>query len=228
MPSLPRLKENLLNQIRKRLTYANVMSSIAVFLVLGGGAAYAAFKVPPKSVGTPQLKRNAVKTGKVAFEAIRAGKLSKNAVPTNRLRDNAVAADKIANGSVLTDKLADESVATGKIAGEAVDTGKIAPNAVDAGRLADGAVNALKLGSITIRTNTVTVAKETRDVVAQSCEGNERMISGGGGFDIVTAEPHPQVIMSMAQGANTWRVRGFNPSAAFDRTMTVRVFCLDG
>jgi len=31
-----------LTQIRKRLTYANVMSSIAVFLVLGGSAAYAA------------------------------------------------------------------------------------------------------------------------------------------------------------------------------------------
>ena len=28
--------------IRKRLTYANVMSTIALFLVLAGGAAYAA------------------------------------------------------------------------------------------------------------------------------------------------------------------------------------------
>ncbi len=30
-----------MNQIRKRLTYANAMSSIAVFLVLGGGTAFA-------------------------------------------------------------------------------------------------------------------------------------------------------------------------------------------
>lgn len=31
----------MLDQIRRRLTYANVMSSIAVFGVLGGGGAYA-------------------------------------------------------------------------------------------------------------------------------------------------------------------------------------------
>jgi hypothetical protein len=80
--------------LRLRLTYANVMSSIAVFLVLGG-AAVAAVNLPGNSVGTRQLKKNAVKTGKVSFEAIRAGKLSKDAVPTNRLRDNAVTGPKV-------------------------------------------------------------------------------------------------------------------------------------
>jgi len=40
-----------LKQIHKRLTYANVMSSIAVFLVLGGGAAVAA-GLGKNSVGT--------------------------------------------------------------------------------------------------------------------------------------------------------------------------------
>ena len=34
-----------MKQIRKRLTYANVMSSIAVFLVLGGATAFAAKKI---------------------------------------------------------------------------------------------------------------------------------------------------------------------------------------
>lgn len=53
-----------MNQIRKRLTYANVMSSIAVFLVLGG-AAFAAVKLPKNSVGTKQLKNNAVNSAKV-------------------------------------------------------------------------------------------------------------------------------------------------------------------
>ena len=70
-----------MKHVRKRLTYANVMSTIAVFLVVGGATAIAA-NLPANSVGTPQLKKNAVKTGKVFPEAIRAGKLSKNAVPT--------------------------------------------------------------------------------------------------------------------------------------------------
>jgi hypothetical protein len=50
--------------MRRHLTYANVMSSIAVFLVLGGGA-YAATQLPKNSVGTRQLKKNAVTSAKV-------------------------------------------------------------------------------------------------------------------------------------------------------------------
>jgi len=92
-------------QIRKRLTYANVMSSIAVFLVIGGGAAFAATSLPKNSVGSPQIKKNAVKTGdiaakavkvgKLAPEAVKGGKLAKNAVSTNRIRKNAVTGAKV-------------------------------------------------------------------------------------------------------------------------------------
>jgi hypothetical protein len=216
-----------MKHLRKRLSYANVMSSLAVFLVLGGGVAAAALlpknsvgsrELKPNAVRTPDIARNAVKTGKVGPEAVKAGKLAKNAVPTNRLRDNAVTTDKVVDGAILTDKLGDKAVKTDKLDDAAATRPK----------LADSSVYAEKLAPITIRTNTVVVAKEERGVVAVSCEGNERMIGGGGGFDIVTAAPHPSVIMSMNQGPNTWRVRGFNPSAAFDRTLTARIFCLDG
>ena len=47
-----------------RLTYANVMSSLAVFAVMGGGA-YAAATVASNSVGVAQLKANAVTSAKV-------------------------------------------------------------------------------------------------------------------------------------------------------------------
>ena len=56
-----------MKRLRKRLTYANVMSSIAVFLVLGGGAAFAAGKLAKNSVGTKQLKNNAVTTRQDPF-----------------------------------------------------------------------------------------------------------------------------------------------------------------
>lgn len=104
-----------MKHLRKRLSYANVMSSLAVFLVLGGATAVAAHVVPRNSVGPRQLQpravktgyidRNAVRVGKIALEAVRAGKLAKNAVPTNRLRNNAVATEKIANGAVTAGKL---------------------------------------------------------------------------------------------------------------------------
>ncbi len=69
-----------MKQIRKRLTYANVMSSIAVFLVLGGGAALAANQLGKNSVGTKQLKRNAVTTAKIKKNAITTAKIRKGAV----------------------------------------------------------------------------------------------------------------------------------------------------
>jgi len=206
-----------MKQIRTRLTYANVMSSIAVFLVLGGGAAFAATQLPANSVGTKQIKKNAVRTGKVSFEAIRAGKLSKNAVPTNRLRDKAVA----------TEKIGDQAVTEGKIGDDAVTTGKIAAGAVTTGKLGDEAVRAAKLGPVTIRSNTTAVGTESTGNVTVSCEAGEKMIGGGGGFNIVTAAPHPQVITSQSSNSTTWLVRAFNPSAAFARTLTVQAICLN-
>jgi hypothetical protein len=51
--------------VRSRLTYSNVVSTLCLFILLGGGA-YAATKLPKNSVGTKQLKNNAVRGSKVA------------------------------------------------------------------------------------------------------------------------------------------------------------------
>jgi hypothetical protein len=64
-----------LKQIRKRVTYANVMSSIAVFLVIGGATAFAA--LGKNTVGSKQLKANAVTTKKIKKEAVTAKKVKK-------------------------------------------------------------------------------------------------------------------------------------------------------
>ena len=69
-----------MKQIRKRLTYANLMSSIAVFLVLGGATAYAA-----KKIGSNQLKANSVTTAKI----------KKNAVTTAKIKNGAVTGAKV-------------------------------------------------------------------------------------------------------------------------------------
>ena len=51
-------------RVRSRLTFANVLASVALFIALGG-ASYAAVQIPKASVGTKQLKRNAVTSPKV-------------------------------------------------------------------------------------------------------------------------------------------------------------------
>jgi len=51
--------------LRRHLTYANIVASLALFLALGG-AAFAATQLPRNSVGTGQLKPEAVTAGKIA------------------------------------------------------------------------------------------------------------------------------------------------------------------
>jgi hypothetical protein len=75
-------------QLRQRLTYANVMSTIAVFLVLGGATAFAAQKM----VGAKQLKANSVRTEKI----------NKGAVTTGKIRDDAVTGAKAAEQTFST------------------------------------------------------------------------------------------------------------------------------
>jgi hypothetical protein len=77
-------------QIRKRLTYANVMSSIAVFLVLGGATAFAATKI-----GANELKANSVLTGKIKKEAVTTSKLKNSSVNTSKLANDAVTGAKV-------------------------------------------------------------------------------------------------------------------------------------
>ncbi len=64
----------------KRLSYANVMSTLAVFAVLGGGTAFAATQLAKNSVGTKQLKSNAVTTAKIKKEAVTAAKIKNGAI----------------------------------------------------------------------------------------------------------------------------------------------------
>ena len=114
-----------MNQIRKRLTYANVMSSIAVFLVLGGATALAA-GLAKNSVGSKQLK--------------------KNAVTTKKIKNNAVTSPKIKNGAITGAKINLSTIGTVPSATHA-GTADSATNANHANS-ADNANNAANVGTV--------------------------------------------------------------------------------
>ena len=50
-----------MRRIRDHMTYANVMATLAVFLVLGGGA-YAVIHLPRNSVSSRNIKNGEVKS----------------------------------------------------------------------------------------------------------------------------------------------------------------------
>lgn len=73
--------------LRSKLTYANVISTLCLFLVLGGGAALAAGKLAKNSVGTRQIKNGAITGPKIRKGSIEATKLTSLAITT--LKGNA-------------------------------------------------------------------------------------------------------------------------------------------
>lgn len=119
-----------MKKLRKQLTYANVMSTLAAFLVLGGGAAVAAGQLGEKSVGAKQLRPGAVTARKIRKNAVTAPKIKAEAVKSGKLADSAVKAGKLANAAVTTEKLG----------GAAVTTEKIAPDAVTGSQLNEASV----------------------------------------------------------------------------------------
>jgi len=110
------------------LTYANVTATLALFLALGG-ASYAAVHVGKGSVGTEQLRNEAVSAAKIRDGAITEAKIAEGAIGTSRLANGTVTESKLANGSVTNAKIADGAVSGAKV--EASTLGTV-PNAYHA------------------------------------------------------------------------------------------------
>ncbi len=121
--------------LRPKLSYSNVIATIALFVALGGAAIAAG--LPRHSVGARQLKRGAVTT-----RALRRG-----AVTSAKLAQGSVIAGKLGSSAVSQGTIADGAVTSGAIASGAVNAGKLGSNAVTTGKIANGAITTAKLGS---------------------------------------------------------------------------------
>lgn len=142
-----------MKQVRKHLTYANVVSSICLFLLVGGGAAIAATQLPKKSVGSNQLKKNAVTAAKLKNSAVTTAKLGGSAVSNEKLADGAVTSTKLADNAVTSTKIAENAVTTTRIANSAVNSAKVLDksltgNDVAADTLTGSNINESTLGQV--------------------------------------------------------------------------------
>jgi hypothetical protein len=130
-------EETDVKHLSKHLTFANVVSCIALFAALSG-AAYA--------VTTP-LGRKAVKTQNLANGAVTKLKLHRGAVTNLKLRDGAVTGTKIALGAVGSGQIANGAVRSAQLGGGVVTEGKLKNGAVTESKLAAGAVTVSKIGA---------------------------------------------------------------------------------
>jgi hypothetical protein len=130
-----------------KLSYANVMATIAVFVALGG-ASYAAVKIPSRSVGTtqlklksvgqPQLKLGAVGTPQLRSASVGAQQLAANAVGPDSLQGNAVGSDQLAPNSVGERELKPGGVTEQDLSRDAA-VPRIFAHVSSSGSLAEGA-----------------------------------------------------------------------------------------
>ncbi len=148
----------MIEAIRKRATYANVVATLALFLALGG-AAVAASQLPRNSVGPRQLKRGAVTAAKIRKQAVTSGKLAPRSVTNGKLGPNSVGPGNIGNGAVTTAKLGDGAVIARSIKNSVVTTNKLNKEAVTTDKLGNEAVSTTKLGK-----ESVTLSKLSSEV----------------------------------------------------------------
>jgi hypothetical protein len=85
----------MVRKLRSRMTYANVVSTIALGLAIGGGTAYAATRI-----GTSDIRYHAVTGSKIASNAVTTSKVKTNALSGSDIRDNSIHSGDIHNGSL--------------------------------------------------------------------------------------------------------------------------------
>ncbi len=88
-----------MSRLSGKLTYANVVSTLCLFLLLGGGA-LAATHLAKNSVGTNQIKKNAVVTSKIKNGAVTGAKLANGAITGEKVQGGSLTGTQI-NASTL-------------------------------------------------------------------------------------------------------------------------------
>ena len=185
-------------------TYANVMSTLAVFLVVAGGSAFAASTITANSVKSKTVKDNSLKS-----VDLRDGK--------------AVSTDDVIDASLSGTDLADNSL-TGDDVDEAT-LGQV-PQAANSATL-DGKAPTAFLSSSVYKSESAlgpgTTLGDGTSVISQACDNGDVLLSGGPAnirdtSTMLESFPSPG-------GTNSWTAR-INKNGQADN-FSVVVLCID-
>ena len=85
-----------MTKLRERLSYASVTATLALFLALGGGAAYAATKIHARDIAhgavhTKAIYKRSVKSGKIAVGAVRGNQVADEALSSRNVKAGSIA-----------------------------------------------------------------------------------------------------------------------------------------
>ncbi len=91
----------MIRNFRSRLSYANVVATLALVVAVGGGTAWAAGKIRTRNIGY-----HAVTASKINYNAITAAKVKNNSLGSKELRDGSILTNDVRNGSLRAEDFA--------------------------------------------------------------------------------------------------------------------------
>jgi hypothetical protein len=170
----------MVRRLLNRLTYANVVATLALFTALGG-TSYAALKLPRNSVGATQIKSGAVHTGEIRDRTIRLQDISTAARATLRGQAGPQGAQGPV-GTAAVKHFASVSSAGGFTRGDATHGGRVGigsytvgfsesvATCVDAATLGTTDVTTVVPGRVTVSDAGGSVAVQTYDAAGSPAD----------------------------------------------------------
>jgi hypothetical protein len=183
--------------IRKRITFANVSSFLALFVALSAGS-YAAVKLPANSVGSKQIKAKAVTAAKLGSKAVTGPKIAADAIDGSNVKDGSLSGGDI-NLTTL---------------------GKV-PSAANADTAGSAAIARVKITAAAGASRAGSADSTPLDSATATCDSGTVAIGGG----VELGDPRSQfAVDSFPNGTAAWtgRVANFGTDTP---TFTVRVIC---
>jgi len=152
-------------QLRRRLTFANVCSLLALVVALGTGSAYAANTIGSSDIIDESIQSVDIKNGEV-----RQGDINDGGVTSHKIADGTVANSDIATGAIGSNSVLDESLTSSDLGTDSVGATEIADSSIDSGEIVDNSLFAQDLAP-----NSVGSSEIAADAVGASEVANESL-----------------------------------------------------
>jgi hypothetical protein len=151
-------------RLRRGLTFANVCSSIALFVALGTGGAYAA-----NTIGSDDIIDESIQSVDIKNGEVKGPDLLASSVNSNKIANGTVANVDLAPGAVDSTSVLDESLTSADLATNSVGPTEIADSSIDSGEIVDDSLFAQDLAPDSVGSSEVAAnAVGTSEVANES------------------------------------------------------------
>jgi hypothetical protein len=172
-----------------RLSYANVMSTLAVFLVLAGGTALAA-GLPKGSVKSATVKNGSLRSVDLADgRGVSGADVSDASLNGSDLADRALGGRDLADGSLGGADFAPGTVRGADFRNDSIGLTDLGPDAVDSAKLLDGNLSGADVGTLALTGADIVESSlgEVPDTARLGGHGADQFLPRGGIFESETA-----------------------------------------